>query len=870
MTKTKKRSVIAGIAAMSLACCVAGSIAVGGGIKLNARAADSFDADSEGGFVCPGGASEAAILAAINNKIDEINTAIEAVNADSSKTLEQAYAEGTVIVYSNANNGIITKAGNRRSGWKVWEQLAIMDLKNLNAGSNEWGESYMTAVSYNGEDGKAYLVAPVFADQYYRTNTKKLGSAISDPFTVGNITYQNFTGGYLKLDSSNVSEVAGKNVNEEGTETVANPKGMLGAATLNFEGVANDKLYQAFVTAYEGYVAESVNPGYPFTVVRKEGDLILQHLRNGDSTANPYNDSRNKWSYLVYNKDMEQAFLMRDEFVKGDGNDDAIKKIGAPVGDMFTKEGVKYQNFEKGYGKVENGTLSVVTGKNFNEDTGLEETLDEQGKIGKLSKAVTENLPAGVTAAELSTAFKAAYQDKVEFASDEELASVDLVTYENDLLLQTYTDSKGAKHKLVYASGEFFYLRPAVVSKMGGLGAPVGERILVAQTENSDGEQTVYAYPFANGYVKLVVSAQEKIQGGSAVSVIVESAVATSGATYDSDKGFFETTSFAERITADMVDQRILDQAYWSIWGVEKPTKEAIAAAFKKAYDDAFAIGFSAGEPSGEGIMWWVTGQSGIIKLTLKGGNGNGDFWNDNTLMCYNPYDGKAYITTGEIATKYATGGASGNGWATSEMKINTATGVIVQQFDITDTDVTHRQVYIVVTDGKADKISGVYDFEANKNGGEWVDYLTQFGGSIAQKPLNEAAKRNEGEKVEIDFASYVTNNDGYKVTWNKVSGKGTLSAEGKYVLDAMTKENDEVVVEVYSAFDKLTFRITLTVSDGSGTTDPGTPGTPDGDNNEESDGGCNSSISVSLAVVGGMLAVGAAAGGIAFKKRKK
>lgn len=865
MTKTKKKSVVAGIAAMSLACCVAGSIAVGGGIKLNARAADSFGADSEVGFVCPGGASEANILAAINAKIAKINQTIETVNADGTKTLEEAYAEGTVIAYSNKNDGIITKADNRRSGWKVWEQQPLTDLKEIHGGYS-W-DNGTTAIHYNGEDGKAYLVSPSFADAWYGSNAKKLGTAVGDPFRVNNITYQNFTGGYLKLDGGTVSEVAGKNANGEGAEIAANPKAILGAATLDFEGIANAKLYQAFVTAYERYVAaDNSNPGYPFTVVRKEGDLILQHLRNGDSTANPYNDgSRNHWSYLVYNKDMEQAFLMRDEFVKGDGNDDDIKKIGAPVGDMFTKDGVKYQNFEKGYGKVESGNLSIVAGKNFNEDTGLEETLDEEGKIGKLSKAVTENLPAGVTAAELSTAFKAAYQEKVEFASDETLASVDLVTYENGLLLQTYTDSKGAKHKLVYVEGKFIYLRPAVVSKMGGLGAPVGERILVAQTENSDGEQKVYAYPFVDGYVRLVVSAQEKIQGSDVVSVIVESAVATSGATYDSEKGFFETKSFSDRITASMVSQDILDQAYWSIWDVEKPTKEKIAAAFKKAYDDAFAIGFSAGEPSGEGIMWWLTGASGLIKLTLKGGNGNGDFWNDNTLMSYNPYDGKAYITTGEIATKYSSGGASGNGWATTEMKINTATGVIVQQFDITDTDVTHRQIYIIVADGKAEKVSGVYDFEANKNGGEWVDYLTQFGGSIAQKPLSEETKRNEGEKVEIDFASYVTNKDGYSVTWNKVSGKGTLSADGKYVLDAMTKENDEVVVEVYSAFDKLTFRITLTVDGGSVNPDP----TPGGDKNEGK-GGCKSSISVSLAIVGGMLAVGTVAGGVAFKKRKK
>ena len=35
MTKTKKRNVVAGIAALSLACCVAGGIAVGGGYSFD-------------------------------------------------------------------------------------------------------------------------------------------------------------------------------------------------------------------------------------------------------------------------------------------------------------------------------------------------------------------------------------------------------------------------------------------------------------------------------------------------------------------------------------------------------------------------------------------------------------------------------------------------------------------------------------------------------------------------------------------------------------------------------------------------------------------------------------------------------------------
>ncbi len=868
MAKAKKKGIVAGIAALSLACCVAGTVAMGGGIHLTARAADSFGADSEGGFVCPGGASEATILAAINKKIDEVNQAIEAVNADDGKTLEAAYAEGTVIAYSNkdGSNGIINKANNRRSGWKVWEQLPLTDLKNIHGSymSLDW----TTAVHYNGVDGKAYIVAPVFATAWYGSNAKKLGTAIGDMFTIEGVKYQNFTGGYLKLENNNVIEIVGKNFDKDSKkETAANPKAMLGAAEWKFQGVDNAKLYEAFATAYDGYVENDYNPGYPFTVVRKEGDLIIQHLRNGDSTANPYNDgSRNMWAHLVYNADLEQAFLMRDEFVKGDGSDDDIKNIGAPVGDMFVKDGVKYQNFEKGYGKVVSGTLSVVQGQNFDKETG-EFPLDEASKIGKLSKAVRDKLPAGFTAEELTAAFKAAYQEKVKFASDEELKSVDLVTYENGLLLQTYTDSKDAKHKLVYLTDtkEFVYLRPAVVSKMSGLGAPVGERVLVAEAETDEGAQKVYAYPFKNGYVKLTVGEQEKIQGGKPVTVVVETAVATSGATYDSEKGFFETTSFSDRITAGMVNDNVLNQGYWNSWGVEKPTKEAIATAFKKAYDDAFALGFSAGEPSAEGIVWWTTGRSGLIKLTLKGGNGNGSFWNDNTLMGYNPYDGKVYITTGEIATKYADGGASGNGWATTDMMINTKTGVIVQQFDITDTGVTHRQVYIIVTDGKADKVSGEYNFEENKNGGEWVNYLTQFGGSISSKPLTEETVRNKGEKVEIDFASYLTNKDGYKVTWNKVSGKGALDANGKYVLDAMTAENDEVVVEVYSAFDKLTFKITLTAKS-EGTVNP--PEEKPEEPKEE--GGCNSSISVSLALVGGMLALGATAGGIAIKKRKK
>lgn len=898
MTKTKKRNVVAGIAALSLACCVAGGIAVGGGIHLTARADSWEQTGGETGndyVTLPGNTTKAELTAKAAAKVAAINAQITAATEDG-KSLADAYADGDIVVYSTASaDGLLAADKNGRSKWKTWDGIPLVDLNNLNDGGDpNWGNPYLGCLSYDGLSKEVYIVAGKFAANIYNngTNGKKLGPAVSDAFRVegSSITYQNFSGGYMKLDGNNLSEVYGKNIDETtGTEKAANPKGFVGVANDTIAGTVNTtnaKLYEAFNAAYDKYTEGGFNVGYPFYVVKQEGDLLLQHFRYGDSIRDPYGQNdRKEWAYLAYNAEMEEAFLMKNEFVNGDGTD-GIKTIGAPIGDEFTVNGNRYMNFEKGYAVADgttpqNKNATIVSGKNVDEATGNEYTLDEEGKIGRLGKAVTDDvLPEGYTAAEFSAAFKAAYGEKVSYYADEELKSVELVAYANGYLSQTYTDSKDQKHVLAYINGSdsFVYLRPAVVSKMNGLGAPISDSILVTA---ADGAKKVYAYPFQNGYIRLTVDKQDTIEDGEIVSVINEQAVATSGATYDPDKVFFETTSFSDRITASIVHDDVINKAYWSLWGVEVPTKESVAAAFKKAYDDAFAIGFSAGELSSEGIMWWLSGDSGIIKVTAKGGNGNGSFWNDNTLISYNPFDRKAYITTGAIANGY-TDGASGNGWATTEMLINTKTGVIVQQFKIIDT-VTERSTYLIAEagDNKAKKVEAVYDFDANKNGGEWVPYLSQFGGSISQKPLNVETVRTEGEKVEIDFASYVMNNDGYKVTWNKVSGKGTLSADGKYTLDAMTKENDEVVVEVYSAFDKLTFKITLTTSAGGenpGTPgeNPGTPGenpgTP-GENpggNEETGGGCNSSISVSLALVGGMLAFGAAAGGIAFKKRKK
>ncbi len=880
MTKNKKLTVVAGLATLGLSCAVMASALVA---PIRAFAADDFSATAEGGAVFPGGKAEKDVLDALNAKITELNDAVKSVTA-AGKSLETAYAEGEIIAYSVRNDGIIN-AENKRSGWKIWDDVALLDLKYMNAGYGGWGDQYVGWLSYDGGADKAYIITAEFANNY-ANNGKKLGTATSDMFRVDNAegggytTYQNFSGGYMKSVGGNVTEVAGKNMTAEGTEVAADPaaSGHVGAANdalATNVGTTSKALNQAFADAYNRYKEEGYNVGYPFSVVKKEEGHTWQYFRNGDSVSDPWGDgSRNHWAYLSYNADDAAAYLITDEFARLEETNGDAKKLGSPLGDAFKVNGNRYQNFENGYMKAEgtepkNTNATMVQGKTMGLD-GTESEISIENNIGAFGPTVKDDLiPEKYTRATFSAAFKNAYADKVKYYEDETLASVAKVVYENGTFAQTYTDNNGKQHRLVYNKDQdvFYYLRPAVAEKVtAALGSLTAERIQVAETD----ETSIYAYPFANGYIKLTVSEQAKIEDGQVITVINEYAVATEGATFDADKKYFATTSFSDQITPNIVshktngDNASVDTAYWAKWGKEQPSDEALAAAFKKAYDDAFAIGFSSGTPSPEGILFWKAGQSGVIKITLKGGNGNANFWGDNTIMLYNPMDGKVYISTGDIANCYANEGASGNGWATTEMKINTVTGVIVQQFDIIDPVVDSRPVYMITADGTTSKVSGTYDFEANENGGEWVDYLTQFGGSISSKPVVLDAYE-KGASVSIDFKNYVNNNDGYTLGWNLVTEKGSLGANGVFTLDNI-QENTAVTVEVWSAFDKLTINVTLAVQGG----EPVGPGGDDKPQPEPAKKGCASQVGAMSAIAGcfALTAVGAAA--LAIKKRKE
>lgn len=814
-------------------------------MMMSAMAADPFKADAEGNAVYPGGDSQKVVLDALDAKIAELNVKIKKINDDKG-SLDTEYKKGNIIAYSRENDGIINMS-NKRSGWKVWEGAAVMDLKKINKGYDDWGDNSVGWLSYNGVTKKANLITAEFANKFGRDGNQKLGSAVSDMFrTTGENTtytaYQNFNNGYMKSENGNVSVVWKKNVklNTEGnavTEVVSDPTatGYVGAASttvLTKAGIDSTAFAAKFVTAYNDFKAKGFNVGEPFSSVADPGKnsggsdgygtISAQNFRNGDSVSDPWNDSnRRNWSFLAYNFDEGKVFLIRDEFhFAYENRSKDPSGLGDPVGNDFVFDGNRYQNFQKGYMKATGATPSnktvaeVVSGKNIAAD-GTVSAIQTADRIGLLGASAT--LPAGYTEQSFKAAFKAAYDSKLNLG--ENLTGVDLVESDYGVLLQKYTGTDGKIHTIMFqakesGTGDFYYLLPEVFTcytKNSGLGKQTAERMQVAEGAAGD----IFAYPFANGYIKLTVSEQEDFNDeGEVITVINYSAIATVGAVYDADKKFFATTSYAANITEAIVNASVAN-AYDEL---EIPDNATLAAKFKAAYESAFAKGFSAGEPASEGITWWTTGQSGVVKLTLKGGNGNANFWGDNTLMTYNPTDKNVYITTGDIANTYANLGASGNGWPMSEMMYNTKTGVIVQNYDIWDPVVTEgRPIHIITSGGRTEKVTGSYDLEANKEGGEWVEYITRFGGSISSKPLNVEESYTAGEAISINFANYITNANGFYVSYNKSSGEGAVSNAGVYTFTPAAAGKFNVTVEVFSAFDKLTFSVEFNVKAAEG-----------------------------------------------------
>lgn len=437
----------------------------------------------------PNGKTLDEMIAAFNNAINEINKQIGYIMdgrelADAKADLEAAVKNGTIPFYSNAG-GYIRAGGNTSnidSFGEIWmsenaRQNALM-VYRLNDGEGTAGAqihardsfaAYMVlnakATDFTGTNGVIFVTGNFVAPW----NQKTLGMPNANAFTVNGVKYQNFQKGYLKFtgeDGAAVELVKYKNVKVDNNEVVEeaanmNVSGWYGAMgttlevwknankqektenyknTLKFENATEALAFSKAASAYyDSVIARGYNLGYTLgdlkdtTVFQsakiRDKLLYVDNFYHGDSAAVLWDEARDYWTILAYNKELKEFFIIKDEIMfamdKGDndnGNYNGILDLGSPTSDAFAVGGNRYQTFANGYVKVngligKNGCNGVsVFNKNSDGYKELTALLSEEYVAFRSGEAKTA-LDKGESGFALGfAAFSAAYSSSPETA----------------------------------------------------------------------------------------------------------------------------------------------------------------------------------------------------------------------------------------------------------------------------------------------------------------------------------------------------------------------------------------------------------------------------------------------------------------------
>lgn len=726
---------------------------------------------------------------------------------------------------------------NRRSGFKNWDGAPVQDLKFLNAGFDGWGDNSIAWLSYNAKLDKAFIISGKFATKYEAGGGNKIGAAMNERtyVTADSVTtaYQNFENGYMKsVDGADCEVVNVKNVVIDGTtvteeDIATDAAGYFGAADSNFplpSTLTYQQLSEKFTSAYDTYATAGFDVGQRFTMLGDIGGFYAQSFRNGSSVADPWDDAgRKNWSYLAWNSVGENVVLLKDEFMrifeKKPANWD---KLGAPMADNYyvAAKAKRYQNFMSGYAVADGATPqnvnpTVVIGKNIDED-GNETEITHAEWIGKPDSTITTQ--DGVTPAQIGEKFVAKYGEIV--ADYTKVVPTGLISKENGVIRQAYTatpesgkeqtvaiayDTKNkAARFMSQASYESF-----TVAK--DLGYPNTDVMKVAEGgEDSAKAPAVSVQGFEKGYVKIVITESFELVDGEFVSFFTEKGTATLGATYNADLSYFENINYKSQVGALSGSLADVDPHF------NVPTGEALTKLFQDAYQAAWDQGFSCGAPDNEGVVWWTTGQNGIVKLSLTGGNGTANMWDKQTMLIYDADAGIVRMMTGGIGTTYASGGASGNGYPITDMMVDPETGTIIQNFHSWDTVVGDRYVHFVLKNGDSkdvEKKDGTIDFASDEYKG-YVPYMSQFSSSyVTLKTFTPKVKYDIGEAISIDLKTLLNNPSKFTVKFDTTTAvKGTLSADGIFTYTGTEKEYLSLNLVMYTAFEKIEFKATLNI----------------------------------------------------------
>ena len=535
---------------------------------------------------------------------------------------------------------------------------AHMDLGSY-SGWNNWGRTGYAFIVLNPHTKEAYTVKGDAAVAYVNMNNgwtnqvTHLGYPKGNDFTVGDVTYQNFTLGYAK----NAEVVYGKNVDEEGQEfdlTVDMIAESMVAPV--YQDTASDEVIEGlaiadFVAAYKEYYAGKEINTNPMSVINTRNNSIWrQKAADGE---------------VVYNKQLKKMFTVTSTFLAAYNG---TTEWGNPIGEQTTIQGVVNQLFTNGVAVVEDEAVKFYTASHVDPDTG-EIVSDFSGnEVGAMDNTVAAELPSGVT--------KEAVQEAVQAVYEEEMgAPTGLMQFfeGTQVLMQTFTTLDETGDSPVTLTTQIF-VDVAADTLSASVLASDTYAVYQKPVRFNEGNQLYELHgtdllgpATSNEFTVEGVTYQNFLYGAMNLSATDEEDMVLPGVNYAAD-GTRTVLDLSDLIEIDADEIRI-PQSF-------EVGPADLLEAFTAAYKEYIESGYALGVPSVEGITAWPATDGGQEEGTNEFVEGRGMiilglYSTDSTAICYygvtaylayNPEDGEIYLMTDAVvsnmATYYSTYGA--------------------------------------------------------------------------------------------------------------------------------------------------------------------------------------------------------------------
>ncbi len=528
---------------------------------------------------------------------------------------------------------------------------AHMDL-GAYSGWNEWGHSGYAFVVYNPHMNQAFTVKGDAAKAFVNWNNSWKNQVIhagypkGNDFTVGDVTYQNFTLGYAK----NSEFIYGKNVDEEGVE---------------FDLTANDVAENMVVPVYQDTASAEVIEGLSIAdFVNAYKEYYADKEPNFGAMRNINTLKNSQWRQatsddgeVVYNSVRKEMFTVKT-FLDGYN---ATTEWGNPIGEETVIQGVTNQLFSNGVVVLEDGQAKFYAASHVDEETGEIVSDFNTDAVGKITDDVLSELPDGVTAEAIEAAVKAVWTAEMG----------------NPTVYMNFVDGTTILEQSFVAQET---VDGSAVNKTTKIFVDVAAETLTAAVLDSDTYE-IYKLPvrFNEGNKKYDVTGemvlgpatssafevngvtyQNFLYGAMNLSAEKEEDMVLSGVNYDKN-GTRTVLDLSDYITIDAATIRIPES--YDIGAAD------LLAKFKAAYKSYAEQGIALGMPNKEGIGSWPATEGGQLEGTNEYKDGQGMIKlglhaTDSTAICYygvtamlayNPEDGNVYIMTDAVMSNMAT-----------------------------------------------------------------------------------------------------------------------------------------------------------------------------------------------------------------------